>query len=335
MRGVAGIPLGARWTAPRSVVCSPADGRIVAVDHTGATAPDGAEVRDFGERATVLPGLVDGHVHLCWDPHGDPVAQFLEQPDEALAVRIQDALEASLRAGITTVRDLGDRGYLTLDVRSRLSATPWLAPEILVSGPPITPRQGHCWFLGGEAEGIDAVVAAVDERARRAVDVVKVMVTGGMLTPEWGMHETQYDASTLKEAAAAAHSHGLPVTAHAHGGPGIQAAVSAGIGGIEHCTFVTADHVDCDWELVDQMAAVGTHVGATEAWSPSAEPFPPAAAERIERVWMNFERMHRAGVRLSVSSDAGVGPRKPHGVLPHGAVLFAGLGLSNHDRSSP
>ena len=199
------------------VVCSPADGRIVTVDHTGARAPDGVEVLDFGPAATVMPGLVDAHVHLCWDPHDDPVEQFLSQPDEVLAARAQAALEASLRAGITTVRDLGDRRYLTLDVRTRSAATPWLAPEIVVAGPPITPPKGHCWFLGGEALGIDAVVAAVDERAGHGVDVIKVMATGGMLTPGWGLHESQYDTATLAAAVTAARRHGLPVTTHAHG----------------------------------------------------------------------------------------------------------------------
>ena len=324
-------PVEGAMEGPVMVVCSPADGRIVTVDHTGATAPDGVEVLDFGPAATVMPGLVDAHVHLCWDPHDDPVEQFLSQPDEVLAARAQAALEVSLRAGITTVRDLGDRRYLTLDVRTRSAGTPWLAPEIVVAGPPITPPKGHCWFLGGEALGIDAVVAAVDERAGHGVDVIKVMATGGMLTPGWGLHESQYDTATLAAAVTAARRHGLPVTTHAHGGPGIRAAVDAGVHGIEHCTFLTADDVRCDWELVDQIAAAGIHVSATEAWAPSSEPFPPAAAARIERVWENLQRMHRLGVRLSISSDAGIGPRKPHGVLPHGAVLFAGLGMTNHD----
>jgi imidazolonepropionase-like amidohydrolase len=312
-------------------VCSPADGQIIAIDHTGARAADDFEVLDFGPAATIMPGLIDAHVHLCWDPHADPLDHFLGQPDEALAARAQAALEESLQAGITTVRDLGDRDYLTLEVRARSTATPWPAPEILVAGPPITPPKGHCWFLGGEAAGIDEVVAAVDERAGHGVDVIKVMATGGMLTPGWGLHESQYDTATLAAAVTAAGRHGLPVTTHAHGGPGIRAAVEAGVHGIEHCTFLTADDVDCDWEVVDQIAVAGIHVSATEAWAPSTEPFPPAAVARLERVWDNLERMHRAGVQLSISSDAGIGPRKPHGVLPHGAVLFAGLGMTNHE----
>ena len=156
------------------------------------------------------------------------------------------------------------------------------------------------------------------------------MATGGMLTPGRGLHESQYNRAELRAATEAAHDAGLPVTAHAHGGAGIADALAAAVDGIEHATFVTEDAVGYDEGTVDRIAAAGVVVSATEAWLPSDVPFPPAAAHRLETVWQNFLRMHDAGVRLAVSSDAGVGPRKPHDVLPYGAVLFGDLGLSSH-----
>jgi imidazolonepropionase-like amidohydrolase len=98
---------------------------------------------------------------------------------------------------------------------------------------------------------------------------------------------------------------------------------------VEHATFLTESSVEYDQAAVDQMAAAGTVVSATESWLPSDVPFPPVAAGRLETVWGNFVRLHAAGVRMAISSDAGVGPRKPHDVLPHGAIMFGALGLGS------
>ena len=122
-----------------------------------------------------------------------------------------------------------------------------------------------------------------------------------------------------------------PITAHAHGPAGIADAVAAGVDGVEHCTFVTAGGVELDERTVDRMAVAGTAVGATEAWLPDGPPLPAVAAGRLEQCWANFARMHRAGVWVVCCSDAGIGHRKPHDVLPHGVILFASLGFSTVD----
>jgi imidazolonepropionase-like amidohydrolase len=304
--------------------------RIADVDLTGADPPAHAHVVDLGD-ATLLPGLVDAHVHLAFDPDGDPVRDVVAPDDEHLLARMQINATRALRAGITTVRDLGDRTYLAGRLREEYAAGGEPGPEVLYSGPPITPTRGHCWFLGGEADGISGVRAAVAERAAHGVDVIKIMATGGMLTPGFGLHESQYGPAELAAATAEAHERGLPITAHAHGPAGIADAVAAGVDGVEHCTFVTAGGVDLDERTVDRMAMAGTAVGATEAWSPDGPPLPAVATGRIEQCWANFARMHRAGVRVVCCSDAGIGPRKPHDVLPHGAILFASLGFSTVD----
>jgi imidazolonepropionase-like amidohydrolase len=303
-------------------------GRIVAVDRSGAAPPGHAELVDLPD-ATILPGLVDAHTHLVFDPHEHP-AGVAEETDEVLLARMRTHAERALAAGITTLRDLGDVRYLA----GRLRATWPDGPELLFSGPPITRTRGHCWFLGGEADGVAGIQAAVAERAAAGADVVKVMATGGLMTPGFGLHESQYDRAELAAAVATAHDAGLPVTVHAHGPGGIADAVAARADGVEHATFVTEDGIVLDEQVVDQIAVAGTTVGATEAWLPEGPPLPPAAATRLEQCWANVERMHRAGVRLVCSSDAGVGPRKPHDVLPHGAVLFGRLGFSNTEALS-
>jgi imidazolonepropionase-like amidohydrolase len=161
------------------------------------------------------------------------------------------------------------------------------------------------------------------------VDVIKVMATGGVITPGWGPHESQYTFEELAAATETAHALGKPITAHAHGPRGITDAVAAGVDGIEHGSFFTEDRVEPDWRTVDAMVKAGTFVGATEAFLPEGEMFAPHLAERLEERSANFARMHREGVRLVCCSDAGVSPRKPHGVLPRGVIHLGSIGLTN------
>jgi len=165
--------------APLVVGCG---GRISGVDLAGTSVSEELPVTDLGD-VTLLPGLIDAHVHLVFDPAGDHVTQMQADPDEVLLQRMHRHAQAALRAGITTVRDLGDRSYLASVLRERYRAQAQAGPEILVAGPPITRSGGHCWFLGGQADTPEELAAAVAERAARGVDVIKVMATGGIITP--------------------------------------------------------------------------------------------------------------------------------------------------------
>lgn len=301
--------------------------RIAAVDNT---SPSGDfEVLDLGD-VTLLPGLVDAHVHLAFDPDATGKHEdIVDEEDATIATRIRRHALQQLQAGVTTVRDLGDRNYLAAALRDESVADPEAGPEIIAAGPPITRTRGHCWFLGGEADGVAGVRAAVAERVARGADVVKVMATGGVITPGWGPHESQYTFEELAAATEAAHAAGKPITAHAHAPRGIADAVAAGVDGIEHGSFFTEDGVEPDWRTVEAMAKVGTFVGATEVFLPGEALPSYVAAGRLERRSANFVRMHREGVRLVCCSDSGVGPRKPHGGLALGIIRLGSFGLTN------
>jgi imidazolonepropionase-like amidohydrolase len=176
-----------------------------------ADPPEAAELVDLGE-ATLLPGLIDSHAHLVLDPSNDPVGHLADRSDDALLEDCRARAQAALAAGITTVRDLGDRRFVTLRLRGELAAHPTQDPQLLVSGPPVTSPGGHCWFLGGEAAGVEGVRGAVRALAARGVDVVKVMVSGGNLTPGSVSWQSQYGPAALRAAIEEAHRFGLPVT---------------------------------------------------------------------------------------------------------------------------
>jgi imidazolonepropionase-like amidohydrolase len=303
-------------------------GRITDVDLTGADPPERTELVELGE-ATLLPGLIDSHSHLVLDASNE----LLEQ--------CRARARAALAAGITTVRDLGDRRFVTLRLREELAAHSEQGPELLVSGPPITTPGGHCWFLGGEAAGVQGVQAAVRALAARGVDVVKVMVTGGNLTPGSVLWRSQYGPAELGAAAEEAHRAGLAITGHAHGAQGIAEAVAAGFDGIEHGLSLTADGVKQDPAVVDQLVARGVVVSVTAAQSrPLGQP-PPGMesgsdqARRFEELARQLKamvagvlRMRAAGVPLTMSSDAGIGPHKPHDVLLWGPQVLTSAGFT-------
>ncbi|WP_229686247.1 metal-dependent hydrolase family protein [Longimycelium tulufanense] len=295
------------------------DCHIVDVDLSGSRPAVDLPVTDLGD-VTLLPGLVDAHSHLAFDPTGNVVEQMRGEDDATLLNRMREHARQALSAGITTIRDLGDRNYLSLVLRDEFASDGSPGPKLLVSGPPITSPGGHCWFLGGEAAGVDALRAAVAERITRGVDVIKVMATGGGITPGSAADESQFDADELRAVVEAAHGAGKPVTAHAHGVQGIADAVRAGVDGIEHCTFLTADGAAPDWDTVRILAKTGIYVGVTAGRVPRG-PLPAhvALARRC------LPRMQREGVRLVCSSDAGVTAEKPHDCLPHGLPEFAGF----------
>jgi imidazolonepropionase-like amidohydrolase len=122
----------------------------------GAAVPADLEVVDLGD-ATLLPGLVDTHVHLAFDASSDPVTGRAGRSDAEALASMRQAGRTALAGGVTTVRDLGDRGYLSLSLRGEEGM-----PTLLTAGPPITTMTGHCHFLGGVAgAGVDGVRAAV------------------------------------------------------------------------------------------------------------------------------------------------------------------------------
>ncbi|MFI9380728.1 amidohydrolase family protein [Kutzneria sp. NPDC052558] len=275
---------------------------------------DDVPVTDLGE-VTLLPGLVDAHSHLAFEPGSDIPRDMVETPREVVLARMRVHAMRALRAGITTVRDLGDRDYLAIEARAGLP----LGPEILAAGPPITSPGGHCWFLGGEVPpDQSALVDAVAERIDRGVDVIKIMATGGGITPGSAAHKSQYDLDQIRAVVETAHAAGRPVTAHAHGGAGIRDAVRAGVDGIEHATFLTADGADPDWATVEEIVAAGVFVGVTAGRMPGGVPLSPkvVAARSVlaDARWR--------GARLVCSSDAGVISDKPHDCLPHGLPEF-------------
>ncbi|HZQ87202.1 MAG TPA: amidohydrolase family protein [Acidimicrobiales bacterium] len=292
---------------------------IVAV---GNAAPDGVEVLDLGDM-TLLPGLVDTHQHLIFNGIGTLEEQVDDVSDADLEQRARDNAGRALRAGVTTIRDLGDRNYVTLALRGDRNL-----PTILTAGPPITPEGGHCWFLGGCCTGADGLVAAVEERKRRGCDVVKIMVTGGALTPTYPMWVSQFTADEVKTVVEAAHRVELPVAAHCHGIDGIRHALAARVDTIEHCTYFTENgKSEPDDDLIEAIAASGITVSATLGRLPGMTP-PPAIAANYDTMVAAMGKLRRLGGTIAAGTDAGVGPPKPHDVLPYAVADFAAVGMT-------
>jgi imidazolonepropionase-like amidohydrolase len=309
---------GASARLLENVVVVVDDGRITRVECDRPDIPSDMEVLDLGD-VTLLPGLIDAHVHLGFDASRDPVAQMRADSDATLLLRMRLAARRALAAGITTVRDLGDRNYLALTLRDWFRHGPELGPEIIAAGPPITVTGGHCYFMGGEADGELEVRRAVREHVKAGVDVIKIMATGGHMTHGTNPGLPQYTVSEIRAAVEETHRLGRTLTAHAHGPSGIATAVEAGVDCIEHCSFRIDGSRKPDWALIDRIAANGIAVSPTVGSpGPLVESFGPI-----------LDYMHRAGVRIVASTDAGISPQRPHDALPHAVVFLASCGMSN------
>jgi imidazolonepropionase-like amidohydrolase len=306
------------------------DDRIVAVEPAATPVPADRRLIEC-PGGTLLPGLIDAHVHLCCDSRHGALERLAEHGAAEQAEVIETALRRQLAAGVTAVRDLGDRHYATLAWRHR----PGL-PAVAVSGPPITSRRGHCWNMGGEVTGPTQLRAAITDRAERGVDVVKVMASGGVSTAGTNVQDCQFSDADLRHLVTLAHDAGLPVTAHAHALAAVERALDAGVDGIEHCTCLTADGVRTPDALLDRLAARGIPVCPTIGLVPGAVP-PPRVQEIFQRYGLDPQAraghaamLYHAGVTVLSGGDSGINAGKPHGVLPWSLIALVTAGVPAH-----
>jgi imidazolonepropionase-like amidohydrolase len=267
------------------------DGATIAGVESGwPDLPAEIDVLDVGE-ATVLPGLVDTHVHLVGDSGLGALDRVAGYTAEEMARVVGESLRRQLACGVTTVRDLGDRDWVTVEHRDRQRAARAMGrpmsrePTVLASGPPITSPGGHCHYMGGAVGGLDGLARVVQERADRRVDIVKVMASGGMNTPGTDVLRTQFTDEEMTFLTGEAHRHGLVVTAHAHGLPAVEQALAAGVDGLEHGSCLTENGVQVTDEVLAALVERQIPVGGALAAPPAAAlaRAPAALRARIER----------------------------------------------------
>lgn len=271
---------------------------------------------------TLLPGLIDSHVHLGFDGGPNPVARMKAETDAQQLVLMLHSARELLSVGVTTARDLGARSYLDVVVREAIDAGVACGPRLVTAGSPLTVTGGHCWFMGGECDTDDEVRRMVRLHHKKGVDLVKVMSTGGFMTAGSAPWFAQFTDGQLAAAVGEAHRLGKRVAAHAHGVEGIRRAVGAGVDTLEHCSFVLADGtMTVDEELVDRIVATGTYVCPTVNLR-----YAEFLATRGDTFKPSLPVLHEHGANIIAGTDAGI-DNVPHHAYVAGleGLVLAGL----------
>jgi imidazolonepropionase-like amidohydrolase len=276
----------------------------------GLEPPAGAQRYDF-PNATILPGLIDCHVHLA--DAGSPDPRDSAGEDDALRVlRLSQHAARTLRAGVTTVRDVGGRRHLEFGFRRGVEAGLAIAPRLVLCGKIVsmtTPGADMWPDMYRQADGPWEVAKAVREQVKAGADAIKVMATGAVMAPgNERPGQAQYRPDELRAAVETAHGLGRRVAAHAHGIEGIRNAVAAGVDTIEHGTYLHQDPA-----VAAQMAERGTALVPTlKAGALLADPPGPGIpAEFVEKAreardssGRSFRLAMEAGVPIAMGTDA-------------------------------
>jgi imidazolonepropionase-like amidohydrolase len=356
----AGLPAVGQQTKPRPAAIAVKAGRILDV-RTGNYLTDqiiwieGDRIKAVGKAAdiqrqmpadatvvdlsnsTVLPGLIDCHVHLTFAPNLiGPGGLRISYPREAL-IGARNA-RVTLEAGFTTVRNVGAHGYADIALREAINAGDVPGPRMLASGPPLSITGGHGdenylapqfnFSDEGVADGVDAVIKKVRENIKYGADVIKFMASGGVLSQGDNPALAQFSPEEMKAIVDTAHGLGRKVAAHAHGAIAIKYAVIAGVDSIEHGSYINEEDIQLmkqhgtylvptlylgDWLLANYQG-----LGLTPNMVEKAKVVIPAARQNIGRAFQE-------GVKVAFGTDAAV---YPHGQNAGEFAVMVKLGLT-------
>ena len=314
---------GAPPMAGRAVVVE--GGRITAVV-AERDAPPGTVHRLDG--LTLLPGLINCHVHVCFGGEADPAAAMLKDVYAATVIKATLRARQTVEAGVTTVRDLGGRDYAELSVRDAVRAGTIPGPRMLCAGRGICITGGHGWHLiGRESDGPDEVRKGVREQIKAGADVIKLFATGGVMTPGVDPSSAQLTLDEVRAAIEEARKAGRRTAAHAQGTDGIANCLEGGITTIEHGIFLT--EALCKRMAQDGVALVPTLIAPVAiAAGGVAAGIPEFAVRKSEAVRErhveSFQMALRLGVSIAAGTDAGT-PLNGHGsMVPELSLMVKG-----------
>ncbi len=286
--------------------------------------------------ATLLPGLIDAHTHLTFDPNFGYQALGVSIPKEAL-IGAKNA-RITLEAGFTTVRNVGASGYTDIALRDAINEGMVPGPRIMASGPALSITGGHCdqnllpyeWHAksDGAADGIEGVQHKVREIIKYGADVIKVCATGGVLSKGDDPRASQYTLEEMKAIVADAHRLGRKVAAHAHGAQGIAWAAEAGVDSIEHGSYIddagiaimkkNGTYLVPTLYIADWMRENAARIGLPAMYATKMKDVIAVSRQNIKKAF-------NAGVKIAFGTDAAV---YPHGLNAHEFAVYVQIGMT-------
>lgn len=310
------------------------EGRRISWIGPDAQLPEGsAGVALDGQGGTIMPGMINCHVHLTNDGSPDLIAQVTRDSVTAAALRGYLNLQATLESGITSVRDCGAANDVALDLAKAVEDGMVPGPRIRAAGRVITMTGGHGHFIGREADGPDGVRQATRAEIKAGAHFIKAMATGGVLTPGVVPTQTALQQDELEQVAREAHNAGRRAACHAIGNEGIKNAIRAGIDSIEHGFYLDDEALelalDHETVLVPTLIAVNQIVnngktGAMPDWV--VEKAESESGHHRE----SFVAAVRSGMKIAAGTDAGT-PFNPHTYLAQELALMVDYGMRPAD----
>jgi imidazolonepropionase-like amidohydrolase len=316
-------------------------GRITAIEPGFRAPAAGDRVIDL-KTGTLLPGFFDMHVHLSSEYNKNSEIEEYKLNEADVAIQAVVYADRTLRAGFTTVRDLGDEFLATIALRNAINAGKVPGPRIVAAGKAIATTGGHADPTNGWAHrfqhdpGPDEGVVNSVEDARKAVrqrykdgsDTIKITATGGVLSIAKNGSNPQFTEDEVRAVVQTARDYGFRVAAHAHGAEGIKRAVLGGVDSIEHGTFM-------DDQAIKLMKERGTFLVPTisagnwvyeQAQNPDF--FPPIVRPKAlavgPQIQQTFAKAYKAGVKIMFGTDTGV---SAHGRNAHEFKLMVDAGM--------
>ncbi|MEY4529187.1 MAG: hypothetical protein RL768_2906 [Nitrospirota bacterium] len=289
--------------------------KIVAAGSSRTTTIPKGVTRLNGRGLTVIPGLIDCHVHLCLGGEPDVVATVESESPSITLLKSARHARQTVESGFTTIRDVGSRDHSIFVLKAAIEAGILPGPRIVGAGLAICMIGGHARFIGQEVEGVEQVQRAVDAQLAAGAGVIKVIASGGVLTPGTSPDQAQMTMDELTAAVATARRAQKKVAAHAHGATGMKNAIRAGVHSIEHATLLD----DEAGELMKQhgvyMVPTLSALSTTAAGRPGCG-IPASALDKAramtKRHQASFKKAHQSGLCIAMGTDAGT-PFNYHG----------------------
>ena len=310
------------------------DDIIISVNYHDIEIPDRAEEICLAGKY-ILPGLIDCHTHLCMTTTLFELEQGIGQMDNNIIsfFAVRNAIKA-LTSGVTTIRDVGGQNYIELKLKSFIEAGNIIGPRIYAAGKVITTTGGHLWKIGEEADTENEIEKAIKKQVRAGAFLIKMMISGGVMTESSQPHFLQYDAPLLKRAVEVSHELDRKVTGHIGNKRAFQAALKSGFDCIEH--FIPEDEKDLAIMVKKGIFCVPTIV-TYSLWASSVKKWDAPEFFLVKKKKQKpdnkrklLANAYKTGLKMVAGTDAGC-PYVPFGHVVDELKIFTECGYSNYE----